>query len=65
LTIGSHVGVKDIDRSEFQKWIIERSPNGYYIKSILGGYLTAGDYGRDPKGYLTFILTDQPDNDKS
>ncbi len=26
LTIGSHVGAKTIDRSDFQKWILERSP---------------------------------------
>ena len=35
------------------------------IKSILGGYLTAGDYGREPKGFMTLILTAQPDNGKS
>ena len=55
LTIGSHVRALTPDRSDFQKWILERSPKGYYIKSILGGYLTASDYGR---GYnVTFTLT--------
>ena len=56
LTIGSHVRPKAIDRSDFQKWILERSSNGYFIKSILGGYLTAGDYGRAGSA-LTLTLT--------
>ena len=65
LTIGSHLRPLTPDRSDFQKWILEKSSNGYFIKSILGGYLTAGDHGREPIGYTTFILTAQPDNDKS